>query len=383
MLDDLADVAGRSPSLLRPRELEEVGQDAIESPRLGPERGERRRALVGGEPPVVGQERGSVQDGREGIADLVSHAGGELARGGQALGFSQSRVEPLTLAAGSLEHHDDDREGRQEVEEDEHRVHHEVSGRARHDVHELGRDAVHAPEGQESGQEPLSAKSRHARLRRPEEQAGGHLRDAEGDADGALSLVAAAHVAGEGQADRCRGADHEVACVQSVAPPVRERGREGQADRGDRREIGDEARVIDVEHEHVDEPEPLGQGVGAPGQEQVLEEANPVRLVEVGEDEQLNRERDRRDERQDQRRGHHNLQFSLRCRANRVPRKRRVESRRCVAGAFHFETTFRCGTGRGSEDSRTCGAEIAALVHGEPGVSPWNQRASSPRTGVQ
>ena len=132
--------------------------------------------------------------------------------------------------------------------------------------------------------------------------------------------------------------------MQSIAPPVRERCREGQADRGDRREIGDEARMIDVQHEHVDELQTFGQGVGAPGQEQVLEEANPVRLVEVREDEQLHRECDRRDERQDQRRRHHDLQFSLRCPANRVPRESRVESREIIARTFHFETTFHCGT---------------------------------------
>jgi hypothetical protein len=58
---------------------------------------------------------------------------------------------------------------------------------------------------------------------------------------------------------------------------MREGRRQGQPDRRDGRQIGDEARVIDAQHEHIDELETFGEGIGAPGQEQVLEEPNPVR----------------------------------------------------------------------------------------------------------
>ena len=205
----------------------------------------------------------------------MGHAGGELSRRRQALGLPQARVEPLTVAAGPLEHHDDHGEGREEVQQDEHGVHREVAGRARNHAHELRRDAVNAPEREESGQEPFAAKAGHSALERPEQEAGGHLDDAERDADGALSFFTA-HVAGQGQADRDSGPDQNVSRPEPIAPAMREGGRQGEADRGHGRQVGDEARMIDAQHEHVHELETLRQRVRTPRQEQVLEEANPV-----------------------------------------------------------------------------------------------------------
>src|SRR5438477_5494502 len=71
VLDDLADVAGRPPRLLGPRVAQEVGQDAIEPARLGPQRLHGGRPLVAGEPGLVGEERGRVDGRGQRVAELV------------------------------------------------------------------------------------------------------------------------------------------------------------------------------------------------------------------------------------------------------------------------------------------------------------------------
>src|SRR5262249_62381785 len=102
VLDRLANVAGGPPRLLRARELEEVRQDAVQAPGLGPERRQGRGALLGGQLGLVGQERGGIEDGRERITYLVGHAGGQLARRRQPPGLAQARGQPLALAARAL-----------------------------------------------------------------------------------------------------------------------------------------------------------------------------------------------------------------------------------------------------------------------------------------
>ena len=275
MLDDLADVAGRPPRLLGPRVAQEVGQDAVEPAGLGPQRLHGGRPLVTGEPGLVGEQRGGVDDRGQRVADLVGHAGGQLAGGGQALGIAQPRVQALALAARALEHHDDHRERRQEVERDEDGVHGEVGGRARLGVHELGDHAMPAPQRQHRAQQPLAAAAGGAAGRRPEQDAGRHLDETEAHAD-RVGETGGAGVVGHRQHDGAGGAGHHVAPGQPVVPAVREGCRQREADGGHGGHLGGHARVLDVEHQHVDELETFGQRVGAPGQQQVLEEAHPV-----------------------------------------------------------------------------------------------------------
>ena len=89
-------------------------------------------------------------------------------------------------------------------------------------------------------------------------------------------LAADTRPGGSPSADRDGGPDQNVPRAEPIAPTMREGGRQGETDGGHGRQVRDEARMIDVEHEHVDEPQTLGQRVGAPRQEQVLEEAKPV-----------------------------------------------------------------------------------------------------------
>jgi len=60
----------------------------------------------------------------------------------------------------------------------------------------------------------------------------------------------------------------------------------------------------DLRHERFHQLQRLRHGIGAPGPEQVLEEADAVRRIEIGKDQELDRKRDRRDERQDHRQRH-------------------------------------------------------------------------------
>src|ERR687892_735059 len=72
---------------------------------------------------------------------------------------------------------------------------------------------------------------------------------------------------------------------QNSAPAAMcERGRQREPDGRHAGEGGGEARLHAVQHEHVHELEAFGDRVRAPGEEQVLEEADTVRRVEVRED---------------------------------------------------------------------------------------------------
>ena len=293
----------------------------------------------------------------------MGHAGRELARGRQPLGLAQPLVEPLALAARPLEHHDDHREGREEIERDEHAVHRHVARRPGHDRHELRPDAMDAPERQEPGQKPLASTPGDADTGRPEQDAGRHLDDAERHADGVPARVAA-FGARERQQHGGAGAQQDVPRTEPIVPPVRERRRQREGDGGDGDHFGGEARMVDVQEEHVHQLEALRQRVRAPRHQQVLEEAHAVRGVEVREDQQLDREGDCRDERQDQRRRHQNppVEFSLRSGASRVPREGRVESTQIPERAFHFGTPFQCGTSTGNRDGRSCGFSLNSEV---------------------
>src|SRR5262245_24735731 len=97
VVDDLADVAAQPLGLPGPREDEEVRQDAVEPPRLLLHDAERVAALVAGERLLGAEQRRGVDDGGERVADLVGDACGELARGGEALGLRQSRLQTLAL----------------------------------------------------------------------------------------------------------------------------------------------------------------------------------------------------------------------------------------------------------------------------------------------
>jgi hypothetical protein len=221
------------------------------------------------------------------------------------IGLAQARVEPVALAASALEHHDDHREGGQEIERDEHGVHDHVARRPGLHAHELAGDAVHAPQGQHAGQESLAPEADAASTRGPEQDSGRHLEGAQRQTHDALPLVAFAEAVHQGQRRHGAGAHEQTAPAQPIVPPVRDGGGEREPDRRHGRDVGGEARLGQVQDEHVHELQALGQRVRAPGQQQIPEEADAVRGVEVREDEQLDREHDGRDERQHQRHGHH------------------------------------------------------------------------------
>ena len=268
------------------------------------------------------EQRGRVDDGRQRIADLVGHAGGQLARRGEPLGLAQAGVKPLALAAGALEHHDDHREGRQEVERDEHRVHRHVAGRARLHAHELGGHAVDAPQrraGRLRSRSP--AEPGAATALRPEQHAGRHLDDSPGPSPTTRcpSSPPPRLLASRQQHPRPPLPTRSVPRAQAIVPAMRERGGQGEADRGDGGDVGDEARVVDVQHQDVHQLEPLGQRVGAPRQEQVLEEAHAVRGVEVDEDQKLDGEHDGRHECQHQRHGHQRVTLFSKGNARSIP----------------------------------------------------------------
>src|SRR5262245_50788357 len=97
MVDHFPDVPRQALGLARPSEHEELRQDSVEPAGLFAESPERAGALLLGQALLLAEQRRRVDDGRQGVADLVGYPRRQLARRRQPLGFAQSRVEALTL----------------------------------------------------------------------------------------------------------------------------------------------------------------------------------------------------------------------------------------------------------------------------------------------
>src|SRR5215469_9814121 len=78
LIDDLADVAHEPLGLAGTGEAQKVGEDAVEPPRLLLHHAQGVSALLSREGFFDAEERGGVDDGSQGIADLVCHAGRKL-----------------------------------------------------------------------------------------------------------------------------------------------------------------------------------------------------------------------------------------------------------------------------------------------------------------
>src|SRR5207244_6924495 len=76
---------------------EEVREDAVKPPRLFLHDAQRVGALLARESLLHAEERCRVNDGSQGIADLVRHARGELTRRGQPLCLGEPRLQPFAL----------------------------------------------------------------------------------------------------------------------------------------------------------------------------------------------------------------------------------------------------------------------------------------------
>ena len=135
---------------------------------------------------------------------------------------------------------------------------------------------MQAPERQQARQQPLAAHADAGDLiaRGPEQYAGRHLHRAEPDAD--QPLVDADHVTREREHQGYGTAYEEITAAEPVVPAIGEPGREHEADGRDGGDTRGDARLLEVEDEHVDELEALGQRVCAPGQQQILKEADAV-----------------------------------------------------------------------------------------------------------
>ena len=108
VIDDLPDVAHERLGLAWPGEEEEIREDAVEPTRFFLHDAQGVGPLLAGEGFLHTEECRRVDDGRQGIADLVGHACGELARRGQALGLGEPCLQtfPLRHVGDQLEEKD-------------------------------------------------------------------------------------------------------------------------------------------------------------------------------------------------------------------------------------------------------------------------------------
>src|SRR5262245_13851362 len=97
LIDDLADVAHEPLALAGAGEAQEVGEDAVEPPRLLLHHAQGVGPLLSREGFFHAEERGGIDDGGQGIADLVGHAGRELTGRGQPLRLGEAGLEPLAF----------------------------------------------------------------------------------------------------------------------------------------------------------------------------------------------------------------------------------------------------------------------------------------------
>src|SRR5215470_5898047 len=97
LIDDLADVAHEPLGLAGTGEAQEVGEDPVEPPRLLLHHAQGVSALLSREGFFHTEERGGVDDGGQGITDLVGHAGRKLTGRGQALRLGEAGLQPLAF----------------------------------------------------------------------------------------------------------------------------------------------------------------------------------------------------------------------------------------------------------------------------------------------
>ena len=156
---------------------------------------------------------------------------------------------------------------------------------------------------------------------------------------------------------------------QHVPRPDPVVGAKGQA-AGQHQERGDEeggidqrAQDIEVRNEGPGQVQALGQAHEAPGQQQVVEEPRAVERIQVGEDQELQRQGERRRKRQRGCHGHgHNapqviLPAYVNLHANATPR---------IDWHRRTTATFRAGTSRSDVKRQT-----AMRLHGRrPGPAP-------------
>ena len=201
-------------------------------------------------------------------------------------------LERRRLAPGSIQHHDDDGEGGEEVAEHECRVDREVAAGLGRGVEERRHDPVNSPEREGSGKEAGSSVARLLPPRpelepRQDQDPAGHEPRRASRGDARVRQVAEA-----GGHQRAEPADQEGTLADPVVGAKSEAP--GQYEEGGHEECRIEERAQDI---------PLGQkgprdvkalrhAHQAPGQEQVVEEAHAMRGVDIGEDQKLERQRE-------------------------------------------------------------------------------------------
>ena len=102
VLHDGLDVSLDQPRRARAGEQEEVGEDPVQAPGLRLDGGQGGRALVRGQRLLRGEQGGGVDDGGQGVPDLVGDARRQLPGRGQPLRLGEAR--PQTLPLGDVSH---------------------------------------------------------------------------------------------------------------------------------------------------------------------------------------------------------------------------------------------------------------------------------------
>ena len=279
------------------------------------------------------------------------------------------------LAARPVQHHDDDREGAEEVEDHERGVHHHVRTCPGAAVDERGHHAVHAPQRERHRQEARSPVAQRLRPPGPELQPG-HDEDSAGDGphhaprghphEAARGDGRVGEIADPGGGQRRQHADQHVPRPDPVVDAKGQAAGQHQ-ERGDKEGgIDQRAQDIEVRNEGPRQVQPLAQAHEAPGQQQVVEEPGAVERIQVGEDQELQRQGERRRKRQRGGHGHgHNapqviLPAYVNLHANVTPR---VDWHRRTGHVPGRNRPFRCETTAGSVEN------VCRGVQGNPGDS--------------
>ena len=239
------------------------------------------------------------------VTELIAHPAVGVANAEVAVheleALAEAVDEPLIevlqrrhLAPGPIQHHDDDGEGREEVEEEECDVHGHVSARARCRIEERRHHAVHAPQGERHGKEPGAAIPRRLGPSRPELQARedqGAPRGETGRAPRGGARVG--HVA-EARGDQSAGqSDQHIATPNPIVEAEDEASCENEEHHvAEEHGVDERDEDLGAGNEIASQVQALRQAHETPGHEQVAEEPHAVGRVQIAEDQELKRQRE-------------------------------------------------------------------------------------------
>jgi hypothetical protein len=154
---------------------------------------------------------------------------------------------------------------------------------------------MQAPQGERRGEEPRAAIARRLGSPRPELHARQEQRAARGQTgEAARGDTRVRHVAEGGGGDQhAGGSDQQIAAPDPVVKAKGQTGGQDEEGRAEENGTDQGAQDLGAGNEGASQVQAFRHAHQAPRREQVLKEPHAVGRIEIGEDQELDRQRDR------------------------------------------------------------------------------------------